>query len=54
MEKIFIIDVREKAGRGMAGRLNQTMRRERGRESKRGTTNQEKHLWQRDQESRAV
>lgn len=46
MEKIFIVAVREKDGRGMAGRLNQTMRRERGRESKRGATNEEKHLWQ--------
>lgn len=54
MEKIFIVDVREKAGRGMAGRLNQTIRREKGRESKRRATNREKHLQQRNQASRAV
>lgn len=55
MEKIFIINKREKAGRGlnMAHRLNWTLRRERGRERTRGARDQvvcpEPRDWPREQ-----
>ena len=50
MGKVFNVDIKEKVGRrkspGTSGRLNWTMRREKGRGSKRGAAN-----YERDQEN---